>query len=133
MAKAPGAHNCTIAPAKITHYLLVPRVISDKSKFFLGDGFTRHNWRVLDTALRRHVQTHDYVSVRPICDETDPTIIVGHNYTVICALQTPDGRNPCMRTIWAVIGSVPPKTRHRRRLTVAGRFHRTACSLSKFR
>jgi hypothetical protein len=48
----------------------------------------------LRDALRAHVVVNQVV-------ETDPT---GHGttYTVRCSLPSPDGRNPCIFTIWII-------------------------------
>lgn len=110
MPKVPGSQNSTIAHSKIS-YLLKPRSVSDKSKFFLMFSFSLQNPQELTDALYEHVNTHDYVSMRPTYDETDPAnpILIGYNYTVRCNLKTPDGRNPCIRTVWTIlIGSSAP-------------------------
>ncbi len=36
------------------------------------------------------------------------TPVVTTLYELRCNLQTPDGRNPCIRTIWEIIGNAPP-------------------------
>jgi hypothetical protein len=75
--------------------------MDDKSKFFTGFGFTMRNWQVLAAALRHHGTQYDVISMRPTPN--------GMNYELRCNLQTPDGRNPCIRTVWEAIGSAPPK------------------------
>jgi hypothetical protein len=109
MAKVPGYQNCTIAPSKIS-YLLTPRQINDKSKYLARFGFNNQNTQLLEAALREHIQQYDYISQRDILDwtQTPPTTVVGHNYVVRGNLQTPDGRNPTVRTVWNVIGGGSP-------------------------
>jgi hypothetical protein len=109
MAKVPGYQNCTIEPSKIT-YLLTPRQSNDKSKFLASFGFNRQNVQLLQAALLAHIQ-FDVIDTTPIWDwtQTPPTTVRGHNYVVRGRLQTPDGRNPVVRTVWAVVGSDPPK------------------------
>ena len=100
MPKLPDAQNCTVQDRKITHYLLLPRPIDDKSRFFTGFGFNMQNWQVLAAALRQHAMQYDYVSTRPTPN--------GANYELRCNIETPDGRDPCIRTIWEIIGRAPP-------------------------
>jgi hypothetical protein len=100
MPKLPDARNCTVQDRKITHYLLIHRPLDEKSGFFMAFGFTMQNWQVLAAALRQHGMQYDFVSMRPTPN--------GTNYELRCNLQTPDGRNPCIRTAWEVIGNAPP-------------------------
>src|ERR1700722_11227364 len=100
MPKLPDAQNCTVQDRKITHYLLIHRPMDDKSRFFRGFGFAMQHWQVLAAALRQHGMQYDFVSTRPTLN--------GINYELRCNIQTPDGRNPCIRTVWEVIGSAPP-------------------------
>jgi len=44
--------DAEIAAEKLTHYLLVPRRLDDKSKFLSMAGFTRANPQDLDAAIR---------------------------------------------------------------------------------
>lgn len=89
----PNAAQAVIAEPKITDYLLKN---PGKAKFFLGVGFTLAQWRVLRDALLRHVITHEYVKVIPLDD--------GVKYVVEGALQSPDGRNPRVRSVWMIDG-----------------------------
>jgi len=45
--------DAVIAKEKITHYLLVPRVKDDKSKFLAQAGFSQANPEALEAAIRR--------------------------------------------------------------------------------
>jgi hypothetical protein len=89
----PNAAQAVIADPKITDYLLKNL---GKSRFFLGFGFTLAQWQVLRDALLQHVVTHEYVKVIPLDD--------GVKYVVEGALQSPDGRNPEVRSVWMIDG-----------------------------
>ncbi|MDO8368953.1 MAG: hypothetical protein Q7T20_19300 [Saprospiraceae bacterium] len=45
--------DSTIAPEKLTHYLLVFNEQSDKSKFLEKGGYTLDNWEALEEDLRK--------------------------------------------------------------------------------
>lgn len=49
--------DAEIASEKLTHYLLVPKPLDDKSKFLARAGFTRANPQVLHAAIRDLVST----------------------------------------------------------------------------
>ena len=51
MIKIPG--DATIADAKLTRYLLVPREQDDKYKFLSQAGFTQENPELLKAAIRK--------------------------------------------------------------------------------
>ena len=87
----PNAAQAVIADPKITDYLLKN---PGKAKFFLGFGFTLAQWQVLRDALLRHVVTHEYVKEIPLDD--------GVKYLFAGALQSPDGRNPKVRSVWMI-------------------------------
>jgi hypothetical protein len=53
-----------IPDAKLTQYLLVPRVEDDKSKFLAQAGFTANNPDQLEQAILILIQTHDAISDR---------------------------------------------------------------------
>lgn len=67
-----------------------------KAKFFLAFGFTLAQWQVLRDALAHHVVTHEYSTEIPLDD--------GVKYVIEGALQTPDGRNPLVRSVWMIDG-----------------------------
>ena len=89
--------------AKARDYLLNTehREGGAKALFFLKFGFTRRGWRKLVESLRLHGQT------RPIVVEKESTH--GRKYEVRCNLSTPDGRNPCIRSVWIKDGDKPPR------------------------
>lgn len=89
----PNAAHAVIAVPKITNYLLKN---PGKAKFFLRFGFTLPRWQVLRDALLQHVVTLEYVKAVILDD--------GVKYVVEGALQSPDGRNPQVRSVWMIDG-----------------------------
>lgn len=89
----PNTVQAVIADPKITDYLLKNL---GKAKFFLRFGFTLAQWQVLRDALLQHVATYEYVKEIPLDD--------GVKYVVEGALQSPDGRNPQVRSVWMIDG-----------------------------
>jgi hypothetical protein len=87
--RLPNAHNVIIEPQKLT-YLLVRD--PGKAKFWTGFGFDPSNPQELDAALRHHVQRNaiDEVFITPH----------GAKFNVRCNIRTPNGRNPCVLSVW---------------------------------
>jgi hypothetical protein len=81
---------------KITHYLLSETHPSGKEKaaFFSSFGFTIEEWDDLAEAIRSHVFLHE------IADSQ--LRVEGKVYVVEGKIQTPDRRNPSVRTVWIV-------------------------------
>lgn len=50
-----------IAPAKLTHYLLVFRPVDDKSQFLAQAGYRLENWQQLEADLRSQILSLDAV------------------------------------------------------------------------
>lgn len=93
MKLPPGAH---IAAPKVRDYLLNPDNPQNRGKagLFGQFGFRRDDWPVLAAALHRHPIDNDVV-------ETTSSVH-GDKYVVRCRLASPDGRNPCLTTVWIV-------------------------------
>ena len=94
--RLPNGEEAYVAREKITQYLLNrnhPDGVS-KALFFSGFGFDVERWRVLADALRILGATHDVVEISEI--------EWGIEYVVEGELETPDGRNPRIRTVWIV-------------------------------
>jgi hypothetical protein len=89
----PNAAHAVIADPKITEYLLKN---PGKARFFVGFGFSLAQWQVLRDALLRHVGAHEYVKEILLDD--------GVKYVVEGALQSPDARNPRVRSVWMIDG-----------------------------
>jgi len=97
----PNAERAVVEPRRVRDYLLKNARPSGgpKSKFFMAYGFTATDWDLLRTSLMQHGGTNSIV--RRV--ET----AWGIRYTVACNCQTPDGRNPCIRTVWQMEYDVP--------------------------
>ncbi len=94
--KLPNGENAVVAEAKIVRYLLdlTHPVGRSKAAFFLRFGFTLEAWNVMAKALRQHAAEHEVVKVEATED--------GNRYVIEGIIQTPDGRNPFVRSIWFV-------------------------------
>ena len=83
-----------VAAAKVTTYLLDlghPTGAS-KARFLIRFGFDPAQPEALIEALRRHPDDNDVI-------ETQMTEH-GVRNVVQCRVRTPDGRDPCIRTVW---------------------------------
>lgn len=102
MSLLPNAAGARIPDHKITRYLLDPNhsvQAAAKAHFFAAHGFSRAHWRELRQALLDHPQVNS-VSARI-------TTPFGEKYEVSCSLVTPDGRNPCIVSVWIIEPSDP--------------------------
>lgn len=72
-----------------------------KSRFFLAFGFLREDWLAFADALRQHGATQELRGER--------SNAFGQLYEIACSIITPDGRNPCVVTVWIVEGAAAPK------------------------
>ena len=70
-----------------------------KARFFIARGFALDAWDRLQAALIAHARVN--AVTRAIETEW------GIRYTVECNCPTPDGRNPCIRTVWQMEGDAP--------------------------
>ena len=99
-----NAENAEVDREKITDYLLSitnPRGRS-KAAFFLSFGFTMEHWQGFAEALRLQGTIHEVVKVAQT--------VYGSRYHVDGTLETPDGRNPQVRTVWQTdVGSDYPR------------------------
>jgi hypothetical protein len=101
--RVPDVSSAVVAPAKVRDYLLLQDHPDNdgKADFFALFGFTRERWSDLQLALVAHPVNNDVVRVVPAGD--------GMRYRVRCNLTSPDGRDPCITTIWAVETGQPPR------------------------
>jgi filamentous hemagglutinin len=92
-----------VAPEKVRDYLLLPDHPDNDGKaiFFALFGFTRERWSELHSAQIAHPAANNVVRMAQTGD--------GTRYRVRCNLVSPDGRNPCITTIWAVEPGQPPR------------------------
>lgn len=96
---APSLANRFIPPAKIRGYLLneAHPIGRTKARFFAAFGFSIDNWEALAAALLQHPAMH------PVSATTRTPY--GVTYTFRCSIPTPDGRDPCIVTVWLDDGS----------------------------
>jgi hypothetical protein len=94
--KLPNALLAVVEREKVVDYLLnrAHRYGASKAEFFSQYGFLLEKWEVLAQALLKHGQKHDVTNVT----ETG----FGPRYQTDRELSLPDGRAPCVRTIWQV-------------------------------
>lgn len=94
--KLPNAATAVVEKRKIVEYLLCRSHVdgAGKAEFFIRHGFKLERWQVLADALRRHGQQHEVTNA-----VESP---FGFRYSVDGELQTPDGRNPTVRTVWII-------------------------------
>ena len=100
----PNADQARVGRAKITEYLLSnvnPRG-GDKADFFISFGYSADQWEEFAAALKRQGVSHE---VSRIVESA-----YGVRYIVDGTLETPDDRNPSIRTVWQIdVGSAYPR------------------------
>lgn len=101
-ASLPDAHSASVADTKVRDYLLNANHPNNggKAGFFTRFGFSNARWVELRDALLEHARANPVEQV-----QQSP---YGTRYRVRCNLQSPDGRNPCVKTVWVV----DPSTRN---------------------
>lgn len=99
----PGAESAIVEERKILEYLLNLNHEEGRGKaqFFMSFGFTREDWGALRDALQRHA-VHHLVS-------KNAGTPYGVNCCVDCSVETPDRRNPCIRTVWELKSEAAPR------------------------
>jgi hypothetical protein len=92
----PYADHARVDREKVTEYLLSSSHPDGRSKseFFGRYGFRAKEWQVLARALCKHGQLY------PVSTIVDSDY--GSRYSIEGALETPDGRQPMVRTIWMI-------------------------------
>ena len=96
MLKLPNADQARIERAKVLNYLLSTSHPDGRSKaaFFSRFGFGAEQWQSFITALRDHGANNEIVEM-VVSD-------YGTRYSVDGMIETPDGRNPYVRTVWII-------------------------------
>lgn len=95
-AVLPGAECARVEQGKIVGYLLNlgHTVGGAKARFFLARGFSPGLWQQLADALV--TQGRENLVTKIVSTEW------GMRYQVDCHCPTPDGVNPCIRTVWEI-------------------------------
>jgi hypothetical protein len=96
VAQVPNIGNAIFDDRKVTDYLLnaAHPKNNGKAKFFVSFDFSLANWQELKKSLLDHPNNHLVIS------QTSNSY--GDMYEVSCSLASPDGRNPCVRSFWAI-------------------------------
>jgi hypothetical protein len=96
MSRLPGVANAILDDGKITRYLLntVHPTGASKAKFFISFGFSPRNPDELKSALLTHPHSNPVT-----CQSTTP---FGQKFEISCSLISPDGRNPCIVSVWII-------------------------------
>lgn len=99
----PQGDALLVEPEKVLNYLLAMEHEEGgpKARFFRNRGFSADCWQVMVAALRMLGKT------QPIVKVTENKW--GRKFEVRCEMVTPDGRNPCLRTVWQVTGQTVPR------------------------
>lgn len=98
----PNASLARVEETKLLDYLLNPGHPQGRSKaqYFIGRGFEREAWGGLADALRAQGANNRV---------TKTTITPwGTRFQVDCHCPTPDGSNPCIRSVWEVTADDQP-------------------------
>ncbi|MGH7207606.1 MAG: DUF6883 domain-containing protein [Nitrospiraceae bacterium] len=102
--KLPHADDLLVDREKVTQYLLSPTHPdgSAKAKFFSRFGFRLEEWQGLVEALRKQGASY------PVVKTVESSY--GTRYAVDGPLESPDRRNPMVRTVWLLErGSTTPR------------------------
>ena len=101
--RLPFSDRAYVEEKKVTEYLLNLRhkVGGSKARFFVARGFVRTEWGELQRALLVHAQTN--APTRRVQND------YGMRYTIECNCPTPDGRDPCIRTVWEIGADERPR------------------------
>lgn len=115
--KLPRARRAQVDERKVVGYLLSTDHPDGRSKaaFFGSFGFSAARWELPADALRDHGTNGEVTSLA--------TSDHGTRYSVDGVIETPDGRNPRVRTVWLVDENGAPRliTAHPLRRRDAGR------------
>jgi len=102
--RLPNVERAEVHREKLVSYLL-SRAHPDgagKAAFFERFGFIADDWEVLRDALLAHARHHG------IAESSESGF--GVRYTVEGPLQSPDGRNPWIRSVWFIdSGALAPR------------------------
>jgi hypothetical protein len=94
--RLPNAEAAQVDLIKLTDYLMAlehPRGKA-KAKFFIQFGFSLHELDLLVDSLKKHALTQPVIETK--------SSEYGLKYVLECTCETPDNRNPCIRSVWIV-------------------------------
>ncbi|MBI3580972.1 MAG: hypothetical protein HY098_02670 [Nitrospinae bacterium] len=93
--KIPGFNRASVEKNKVAGYLLsvAHPIGKHKARFFQQFGFSLERVELLKEALEKHA-TYDFIKA----EKTD----FGVRYIIDAPLESPDGRNPEVRSVWFV-------------------------------
>ena len=96
MSQPPSAALAHVEGAKVRDCLPNPDNPQNQGKAgqFGQYSFVRDQWPVLADALCKHP------TINPVVRTV--TSRHGAKYVVECSLETPDHRNPCLRSVWII-------------------------------
>ena len=98
----PYLQNALVEEQKVTQYLLSEERSEGKAAFFAAFGFTPAQWELLRDALLAHAGSYEVA--RAVSN------LYGAKYIIEGILQSPDGRNPNVRSVWIIeAGSFTPR------------------------
>lgn len=99
----PNSEDCWVEPQKIERYLMNLEHMdgAPKASFFMAHGFTQSDLAALGSALTAHPKANLVVA--------SETNAYGLKSVVECTIQTPDRRNPCIRSVWIDEGDGKPR------------------------
>lgn len=103
MTLLPAAANVSVEAAKVRDYLLNTGhpLNGGKAAFFAAFGFVIDRWEILREALRMHPLANEVIDSQQS--------VHGTKFAVRCSIATPDGRDPCITTVWIVDRNQPPR------------------------
>lgn len=92
----PNVHCARVEESKVLEYLLNPAHPdgASKARFFLARGFAPNAWQTMRDAMIAQGRVNRVTKVT----ETR----WGSRYQVDCHCPTPDGSNPCIRSVWEI-------------------------------
>jgi hypothetical protein len=102
-SRLPNAGLCLVEEKKIRDYLLNHQHVHGASKagFFSARGFSLSDWPLFAQALAEQGRNNRVTRTT--------STAWGTRYQVDCHCPTPDGRNPCIRTVWEVSADGAPR------------------------
>lgn len=103
MTHLPNAAAANVEESKVRDYLLNSGHPQNggKSRYFRAFGFEAQQWVVMRDALIDHAMVNHLAGTSRSYH--------GTKHTVRCFIPTPDGRNPCITTVWIIDGDRPPR------------------------